>query len=186
MSNKLTCWRKETFCKEIVIRGTYDRENAKEQFRCNLRVCVLFSRRLHKKVATKRVRCTLNQRKHCCISAILNATTLANAKRDSARNPRSAASDYVSPVLVKLKYERKRMKNKAFVGPKADNKKSMPSGFHICSYRWNSASIALHANRIAQLHFCAICHVSILMLIIVKYIVRKYEREYMKYLKNFR
>lgn len=33
-----------------------------------------------------------------------DVTALANAKRDSARNPRSAAFDYVS--CVKLKYER--------------------------------------------------------------------------------
>lgn len=38
---------------------------------------------------------------------------LANAKRDSARNPRSAAFDYVS--CVKLKYERIRMKNTTFI-----------------------------------------------------------------------
>lgn len=40
-----------------------------------------------------------------------DVAALANAKRDSARNPRSAAFDYVS--CVKLKYER--MKNTTFV-----------------------------------------------------------------------
>lgn len=42
-----------------------------------------------------------------------DVAALANAKRDSARNPRSAAFDYVS--CVKLKYERTRMKNTTFV-----------------------------------------------------------------------
>lgn len=42
-----------------------------------------------------------------------DVAALANAKRDSARNPRSAAFDYVS--CVKLKYERIRMKNTTFV-----------------------------------------------------------------------
>lgn len=36
-----------------------------------------------------------------------DVAALANAKRDSARNPRSAAFDYVS--CVKLKYERTRI-----------------------------------------------------------------------------
>lgn len=61
-----------------------------------------------------------------------DVAALANAKRDSARNPRSAAFDYVS--CVKLKYERTCMKNTTFV-VKGEPIKTNVAGFLRISLR---------------------------------------------------
>lgn len=84
-----------------------------------------------------------------------DVATLANAKRDSARNSRSAAFDYVS--CVKLKYEKIRMKNTTFVVKGEANKNQCRPIFIVTTHGTTGKCISsflhlYHVNRSEIFH----------------------------------